>query len=310
MVDSEGSESVNLDVALVVEANHMCNKIWNAAKFVHSKPRVSNVSEKDFGPADRWLQGWQRKFVLCFSPVLLSGLMHQTSSRVAAAFASDKLYRATKELKSFLLLFCSHYIEHAKLHDSQVSRYLLHVGFDFFLVQLHPFMPFITDYLRESDSSVAEVKEDASLCLDVIERMMEPFEHVIALVSSVRSLKTRRKKPFHVLIGSSGSSEIDAVLTEYLPTIRKMCRLEEITTSWKTEGETLTLPVLGKLSVEVWPRNEAGDENVSRNKLAKLEETLARLDTKWCEERASEEARIRHHKTRQVLLQQISDLKK
>ena len=66
LVDSEGGESVNVDVALVVEANHMCNKIWNAAKFVHSKPRVSFPSGAKLGAADVWLQGFASFFFFFF----------------------------------------------------------------------------------------------------------------------------------------------------------------------------------------------------------------------------------------------------
>ncbi len=233
--------------------------------------------------------------------------MLQTSQRVAAAFAADKLYRATKELKSFLLLFCSHYIEHSKLEDTPVSHHFLHLALDFFLIQLHPFMPFLTDYLRESDTSVAVIPEmhgDA-------QALMEPYEHVIALVSVIRSLKTRRKQPFRVLLGRSGSADVDRVLEESLPIMRRMCKLEHIVMSWEiAPGDCLTLPVLGKLSVEVWPKHEDGDDMALRNKLSKLEEKLARLESKWSEERASEEARLRHHKTKQVLMQQISDLKR
>lgn len=39
----------------------------------------------------------------------------------------------------------------------------MHEAFDFFLVQLHPFMPFLTDFLREKDTSLAGVPETVAV---------------------------------------------------------------------------------------------------------------------------------------------------
>jgi valyl-tRNA synthetase len=293
LIDSDSGDSVNLDVANVVEASHMCNKIWNAAKFVRSRPKVALSPESKEGPAEQWLRGQ----------------MALLSNHMVAGFAGDKLHRCTKELKSFLLLFCNHYIEHAKLHDSPVTTHHLHEALDFFLIQLHPFMPFLTEHLMGAECSVAPVAS-ATEAVNM-EAAVEPYAHVIALVSTVRGVKSKRKQEFSVAVQLSGDANVDAAIGSNLGAVRRMTKVERIDLVARlstTEDDVLLIPVRGKLSIAVSPKADAEESASTLAKLEKVREKLAKMDAKWCEEKAPPIARERHHKLRQVLVQQIASL--
>ncbi len=295
LIDSDSGDSVNVDVDYVMEITHMCNKIWNAAKFVRSRPQALTLPPaiEEEGPAEQWLKAQ----------------MSLLSNQMIAGFAADKLHRCTKELRSFLLLFCNHYIEHAKLADTPVTTYHLHSAFNFFLTQLHPFMPFLTEHLMGPSVCVAPVASEVKE-VDV-EQSVEPYTHIIALISTVRGVQARRKVPFSLFIGKSDSNDIDAAIESYLPYVKRLTKVENVSLNIpELSSNMLVLPIRRNLSIAIDPRAEEQEDDggVVAGKLAKLKEKLAKLDDKWCEEKAAPIARERREKLRQVLLQHIEAL--
>ena len=290
LVDCESSDSLNLDVENVAETTRMCNKIWNAAKFVQSRPKPTTMGE--LGPAERWIRAQ----------------MDHLSNQMIAGFAADKLYRCTKELRVFLLLFCNHYIEYAKLVSTDTANYFLQAAFDSFLMQLHPFMPFITEHLLQRDCVMGPLS-DQTVAVDV-ELDIEPFAHVIAVVSAVRNAKTVRKGPFSVQVGRSGEPHVDAAVSEMLPLIRRMCKVEAISVGEGGNGSVVVARRNLSITIVGGEEEDAKDDGQTSNKLLKLQEKLAKIDSKWCEEKATPTARAFHHKNRDAIVGQIEKLQR
>ncbi len=134
LVDATESvtDSIPLDVDHVVLVRSMCNKVWNAWKFVvayESRPGEDQAPEM-------WLQ--QRMATL--------------SAECEQGFSTGRLYKCTQALRSFLLQFCDTYIEWAKVRHAPNAW--LRRGMEHFLFHLHPFMPFLTTQLLGYGGSV------------------------------------------------------------------------------------------------------------------------------------------------------------
>jgi valyl-tRNA synthetase len=137
--------------------------------------------------------------------------------------------------------------------------------------------------------------------------------HVIALVSTVRGVKSKRKQDFAVAVQLSGDANVDAAIESNLDAVRRMTKVERIAVaspslSGTEDDDVLLIPVRGKLSIAVSPKADEEETASTLAKLEKVREKLAKLDAKWCEEKAPPIARERHHKLRQVLVQQIASL--
>ena len=290
LIDNESNDFVNLDIASVEAANRMCNKIWNAAKFVQSRPRPA-ISFLAKSAPDRWLEAQ----------------LATLSNQMLAGFQSDFLHRCTKGLKSFLLAFCDHYIEYAKIKNSPESDYFLHKMFDAFLVQLHPFMPFLTEHLLDSTDVINMPVPTEQVVINE-ERDVEPFAHILALVSAVRQLKTARREPFSVWVENPSSE-----MFEHEGIIQSLTRLPNVTIGVApSDSDYLVVPIRGQLSMEVLPKQEAAQEAFLLRKLERLETKLQRLEDKWAKtdmSKVRQVAQTNYEKTRAVLKSQIEALR-
>jgi valyl-tRNA synthetase len=308
LIDAESNDSVNLDVENVVAVNRMCNKIWNAAKFVQSRPLVEvQISPEELQAPERWILA----------------KLNLLSNQMVAGFEGDNIHRCTKELKSFLLSFCDHYLEYAKHHEANdVVNHHLHFVFRSFLVQLTPFMPFLSEHLLQVlyedaplrvASQVVEINQEADL---------EPFAHVIDIISAVRQLKTMRKEPFKVYVTEpfpkAEESYYSHIITHYIPLVKKMARFESIVLGSPppAESDCLTVPVRHNMAFQVFPKQEKATEEDAafvQKKLNRLTEKLAKLDAKWAKmdlSRVKPVAQENFKKTRGILQSQIDSLKK
>lgn len=297
LIDLDSGDSVNVDVDHVASVNHMCNKIWNAAKFVRSRPEVHNKPSELNGPAERWLQAQ----------------MDDLSNQCISGFASDKLYRCTKALKKFLLLFCDHYIEYCKVApaaSTEACNYYLHRALDLFLSHLHPFMPFLSGALLDAQrmsipSQVKTIAWDADA---------EPFDAIIDVVSALRQVKTTRKKPFRVVVSTQERAVVN--MSEQISAMSRVANVTVREEQTSSSDEGLVVPVRGNTRLSVYPREEdvsEEQEQFLQNKLQKLEEKLQKLDEKWTRadlSRVPQAARDNYNKVRQSIVAQIEDLKK
>lgn len=293
LIDSDSSDTVNLDVAVVEANTRMCNKIWNAAKFVLSRRKVLEPQ-----PAIREAERWLVAHLQLLSNQMLTG------------FETDNLHRCTRELRSFLLLFCDHYIEYAKhcAEDDACVNYHLHHAFECFLTHLHPFMPFLSEHLLGVEDGTSLTVPQSIVAVDS-DRDVEPFAKLLALASAVRQLKTVRQRPFRVWIQDS-SIDLDLVC--------KMARTDVIQVGIPDEScgdDVLVIPVRGHVTIQVHPKQEqsADSDDFIHRKLERLSTKLQKLDEKMAkmdQSRMRPEVRETFLKTRAVLVEQIKSLEK
>lgn len=119
------------------DARNLCNKVWNAARFIFGAADSKPESPGDLQLADKWI---------------LSRLI-RAEREVRAAYESYNLQEACAALyRLFWNDLCDWYIEISKqrLAAGEASpRWVLLTVFEAFLKMMHPIMPFITEELYQ-----------------------------------------------------------------------------------------------------------------------------------------------------------------
>lgn len=167
-----------------IEGNrNFLNKIWNASRFIlmNTQDYTPNKPVADkLNIEDKWI----------------ITRLEKTSKNVAKAIETYNFNEAASELYQFFwLTFCDWYIEFIKQrivnNDNRQSAldtacYVLEKS----LIMLHPFMPFITEYiykmLGKKDSIMLE---DYPVDIPTFDKEEEDVETIIEFISLVRTLR-------------------------------------------------------------------------------------------------------------------------
>jgi len=159
---SDMSGTINLDVQRAVSARHMCNKLWNASKFIlsSSSPLASTSSpisaarvprnEGKHHLVDRWI---------------LSRVANTVRS-INENMNDFRLGNVTTLLRNHLIHdLCDVYIELSKKnHDDPIVQQTLSTVLVTYLKMLHPIMPYVTEDIYQAILSKEEgVQEGTSI---------------------------------------------------------------------------------------------------------------------------------------------------
>ncbi|KKB26735.1 Valyl-tRNA synthetase [Mycoplasmopsis meleagridis] len=115
---------INFSEEGVIKGWAICNKLWNIANFIQALPNEENIN-----PADEWMRD----------------NIHELRLKVNKFIDNYEMTIIGAELEKFINeTFSSKYIEVLKV---AVNKKKVLTNFKKLLVILHPFLPFITDYL-------------------------------------------------------------------------------------------------------------------------------------------------------------------
>jgi valyl-tRNA synthetase len=214
-----GSSDIHLNINEVVKGRHFCNKLLNLTRFYLSKRESLAIPDTAASPISQtFLERW------------ITSEMVLTRTFCRQAFESYSFSDAVKALHQFLYLdLCDVYLEAIKprlLTDSEESRRLFETlerclleG----LKMLHPFMPFITQYLfnlirREPKSLLLEEYPENGPSDHPDPGIKEAMNGLLETVHAVLSLKashrlTRRDRPV-IAINQEYSEEQRALIDQ------------------------------------------------------------------------------------------------
>ncbi len=202
------------------------NKIWNASRFIlMNMPSNYNIGEPDFSKLeteDKWIY-------------------HQlkiTADAVSTHIKSYDFNEAAGEIyKFFWHTFCDWYIELIKdrIFDENKKESALKAAFFVLknsLIILHPFMPFVTEYIHKMTDSDSNLLNMTFPYLDFsFDNENSEIETVIAIISSIRNIRGEYNIPpksmVKAYIKTDDKKIINAVKNNE-KNIKKLSRLEKL----------------------------------------------------------------------------------
>ena len=182
---------IKFDEQLLITSKNFCNKLYNASKLVYHK--IINDTQNTF--IDKWildkLNNIQHKY-------------HQYMNEYKFKETADLLY-------SFIWNdFCDWYLEFSKVKCNYITAQKC---FDSILQMLHPFMPFITDYIWEMSHYTSIM--DSNICNDNINTNL-----LINIISKIRNVKKELNiSKCDVIINSSKDL---SMFTDYINKLAKV----------------------------------------------------------------------------------------
>jgi len=202
------------------------NKIWNASRFIlMNMPAGYNIGEPDFSKLeaeDKWA-------------------FHQlkiTADSVSSNIKSYDFNEAAGEIyKFFWHTFCDWYLELIKdrIFDEDKRESALKAAFFVLknsLIILHPFMPFVTEYIyKMTDKNANLLNMDFPRLDFAFDRENCEIETVISIISSVRNIRGEYNIPpksmIKAYIKTDNEKIINAVKNNE-KNIKKLSRLKEL----------------------------------------------------------------------------------
>ncbi len=161
------TDQINLDINQLYSCKHMCDKIWQATKYIQiqynklNKRQIEELESYDFENKD---------CTILLSSRWIFDQLDKLCNSIHSLLNEYKLSQITKDLYQFLVkVFCDIYIEISKQefvkdeYKVQTCACLFMI-FESFLQILHPVMPFITEE-----------------CNEILSNMVCPGKKVIAL---------------------------------------------------------------------------------------------------------------------------------
>ncbi|KAF7684264.1 putative valine--tRNA ligase, cytoplasmic [Astathelohania contejeani] len=170
-----GMRDINLDILRVEGYRRLCNKIWNAFKFINNQTKNNNINSIEELSLDSSLPiQWIIK------------RRNETIKAYVNAMENYQLMNATQLIHSFFLYdFCDVFIELSKKNSHFYST-LFSVFIDI-LKLLHPFMPFITEEIYQRLAS-GKISVGLSGFPGLITgEMDDKYKFVVQLVGFIRS---------------------------------------------------------------------------------------------------------------------------
>jgi len=208
---------------------NFCNKIWNASRFILMKLDRSLI-QKDFleraNPADLTLAD---RWVLSRLSGTI-GSMQRSLGQYRFNEAAGTLY------EFFWHVFCDWYIELAKLQmDKPATHTVLYAVLEQSLRLMHPFMPFISEFLwqqvAESDAALVTQSWPRSgerwVCLHAEQDM----QTLIDAITAIRNLRSEHKMDPKLRVNVTfllTDSAQHALFDQHAPELQTMARIGSI----------------------------------------------------------------------------------
>jgi len=202
------------------------NKIWNASRFIlMNMPAGYNIGEPDFSKLeaeDKWA-------------------FHQlkiTADSVSSNIKSYDFNEAAGEIyKFFWHTFCDWYLELIKdrIFDEDKRESALKAAFFVLknsLIILHPFMPFVTEYIYKMTDKNANLLNMDFPGLDfAFDKENCEIETIISIISSVRNIRGEYNIPPKSMIKAYIKTDDEKIINAVKnneKNIKKLSRLEEL----------------------------------------------------------------------------------
>ncbi len=218
---SPAGNDLLFDESLTEQGRNFCNKIWNAFRLINQWIVDPNIQQPDDA----------KQAVTWFTQ-----LLNKTIEIIEDDFSKYRFSEALMEVyKLFWEDFASWYLEIIKPPfgqpiDQQTYQHTLSF-FGKLMQLLHPFMPFITEELwhqlqsRNVGESIMNTHFPKAHPYDF--SIIEEMEDVKQIITKLRNIRTEKnipnKEPIRLYINHKNYP-----LTNYLPVIKKLANVEEI----------------------------------------------------------------------------------
>ncbi len=285
---------IRFDVGRIEGFRNFCNKIWNAARYVHMNCDgedcgVAGDEPLELSLADRWIVA----------------RMQQTAADVARAFDQYRFDHASQALYEFIWNeYCDWYLELSKpvLWDDDASagakrgtRRTLVTVLEAWLRLLHPLMPFITEEIWQSVAPLAGKRGDTIMLQPYPEpekhaqdeqatRDIEWLKSVIVGIRTIRSeMNIPPGKEIPVLLTST-SGDDKKRLEQNSQYLKKLTKLADV--RWladRNDAPAAATALAGELEILV-PMAGLIDKDAEIGRLnkeiGKLENDVSRIEGK------------------------------
>ena len=249
---ASGGRDINFDLKRVEGYRNFCNKLWNAARFIHLNAEAYGVSESKIDTnIDRWIQY----------------KLNETTKDVKKYFEEYRFDLLTKTTYEFIWYeFCDWYIELNKVRLSEPNAKKPEIvksmidTLEQTLKLVHPLMPFVTEeiwkqfkiYFDQKDESLmlCSFPEINSFETDKSYHAVEWLKRVVSGIRNIRGelvIKPSQKIP---AIFKEGTSEDRTISSEFDSYIKELANLESI--QWEEsdkESPPSSIFVLNKLKI-------------------------------------------------------------
>ncbi|WAC11313.1 valine--tRNA ligase [Dyadobacter pollutisoli] len=271
LFSSQAGNDLPYDDKLIEQGRNFGNKIWNAFRLVKGWTVDSEIGAPDGSKlAVQWFES----------------KLNETITEVQDHFTK---FRISDALNSVYKLiwddFCAQYLEMIKPGFEQpIDLETYDSTLDFFdrlMRLLHPFMPFISEEIWQN---IIQREENDSICIanfplakDVEQSLLNDFEILFELVSSIRNLRNAKNISPKIELPLAIRSETKERYLGLEPLIRKLANVEAIQfvteeaegTSFRVKSDEFFVNLADELDVE------SEKENLQRE----LEYTQGFLDS-------------------------------
>ncbi|HET9334872.1 MAG TPA: valine--tRNA ligase [Sphingomicrobium sp.] len=223
-MESQGRD-IKLDEKRVEGYRNFATKLWNAARFLQGNGVGASqgiAAPEASLPVNRWI----------------IGEVVETLAKLDKAFAELRFDEMADAIYHFTWgTFCDWYVELIKGAFDDETRAVSAWAFDQILVMLHPFMPFVTEELWHSMASPAHPRPYGL----IVAKWPEPkaqrnaqaaaeIEWLIGLIQNVRATKAALGAADKTVVCFISKADPDrfATIDRYLLTLKRMCRLDQI----------------------------------------------------------------------------------
>ncbi|VWL85827.1 valine--tRNA ligase [Oceanivirga miroungae] len=287
---------IRFSESLVDMGSNFMNKIWNASKFC-----LSNLSDFDYNTQiDENNLKLEDKWILS----RLNRMSKEIDENMNSYEINDAIKKAFEFFKGD---FCDWYLEIAKtriynstdLEDKKVAQYVLRHTLDNSLRLLHPFIPYITEYIWQDVKVSGDTlmlqefpKGDMKYIDDEIE---SKFSFLQEIISSVRNIRAEANvspaKKIHLIFKTNSDVEKN-ILLENPKILDKLSNIEKIETD-VTVPELVGFRVV--LNTEIYvPLMDLIDKKAEiekiENEINKTNKELQRVVSKLSNEKFMEKA--------------------
>ncbi len=281
---------IRFDIGRIEGNRNFCNKLWNAVRYILMQVDSTSAniiqSEKQFGPAERWINAKLSELIEA---------VHEGMRTYRFDLASRALYEFTWHE------YCGWYLELSKvtLNDDTTSMaekqgtvFVLLNVMEILLRILHPFMPFITEALWR-DIATCLHKPGASIMvqafpqtddLEVDTEAVVAMEWIKSFVTEVRRIRAEHDiapgKTLTVFVRGGTPLECQ-YLEDHQHYIKKLARLNAIQTA-EINGDDTIIALVGEMTLSVpWADsiNPVAEEQRLRKIIAKLQKEKTALET-------------------------------
>ena len=227
---ASGGRDINFDLKRVEGYRNFCNKLWNAARFIHLNAEAYGVSESKIDTnIDRWIQY----------------KLNETTKDVKKYFEEYRFDLLTKTTYEFIWYeFCDWYIELNKVRLSEPNAKKPEIvksmidTLEQTLKLVHPLMPFVTEEIWKQFKIYFDQKDESlMLCsfpkinsfeTDKSYLAVEWLKRVVSGIRNIRGelvIKPAQKIP---AIFKEGASEDRTISSEFDSFIKELASLESI----------------------------------------------------------------------------------